>query len=59
MRTGSRIQQIHSVIGGYRPVIMLARAVDAGKRLFMQEAGEIMAFRYLTQYLHGEVIVID
>ena len=44
---------------GYGPVVVLARAVDALEGLLVEQAGEPMMRRRLTQHLHREQVVVD
>src|SRR6476646_3735972 len=44
---------------GHRPVAVLARSVDAGKRLLVQQRLQVMPQRDTTQRRHNELVVID
>ena len=44
------LEQVVAVVGGQRPVVMLAGAVDAGKGFFMEQADEVMAQRPLSAW---------
>ena len=58
MRRFARREQILPGVGGDRPVVVLAAAVDAGKRLFMQQAYKTVLFRHALHDLHGELVMI-
>ena len=64
MRSLAWIEEIVAVeIGAARgdrhgPVVVLAAAVDAGKRLFVQKHREVMASRDFSQNFHRELIMI-
>jgi hypothetical protein len=45
-------------VGRHRPVVVLARAVDAGERLLVEQALEAVALRHLLQHLHREHVVV-
>ena len=45
-------------VGGHRPVVVLARAVDAGERLLVQQRLEAVARRHPLQRLHDEHLVV-
>ena len=51
-------QQVDARVGGNGPVVVLAAAVDAGKRLFMQQADEIVFQRNLLHNFHRELVVV-
>ena len=51
-------QQVHARVGGHGPVVVLARAVDAGKGLFVQQTGQAVLPRHLFHDLHGKLVVI-
>jgi hypothetical protein len=38
------VEQVLAAVGGHRPVVVLAAAVDAGERLFVQQAGQAVLF---------------
>ncbi len=58
MRVLTGIKQILPFIGGHGPVIVLAGAVDTGKRLFMEQADESVAQCHFLHRLHGQLIVV-
>ena len=45
-------EQVLAVISNQRPVVVLAGAIDAGKRLFMKQAGKTMFFCGTSQNIH-------
>ena len=51
-------EQVDAGIGGERPVVMLAAAVDPGKGLFMQQTHHAVLGRYALHHLHGQLILI-
>ena len=51
-------KQVHTGIRGDRPVVVLAAAVDPGKRLFMQQANHVVLAGDLLHQLHGELVVV-
>ena len=58
MRSFARIQQVDSVIGGQRPVVMLSGSVDALKRLLVQKTFQTMFSGNPFQRLHHKVVVV-
>ena len=58
MRGFSGFEQVLAVIGGHRPVIMFAGAVDAGKRFFVQKADQSMAEGDFFHGLHRQLIMV-
>ncbi len=52
------IQQIDAGIGGQRPIDVLAGAVDARERLFVEQGRKAMALGHLAQRLHDQLVVI-
>ena len=52
------LQKTFARIGFDRPVVVLAAAVDAGKRLFMQQAHKPVTARNLFHDLHRQLILI-
>ena len=54
----SRLQKIDAGVGGDRPVVVLAAAVDPVKGLFMEQTGQAMAFGNLFHDLHGQLVVV-
>ena len=51
------IQQVFAV-GGQRPVVVLARAVDAGIGLFVQQADQAVLFGNLFHELHHQQVLV-
>ena len=47
------VEQVVARVGAHRPVVVLARAVDAGERLLVQQTGEAVTQRDLLHGLHG------
>ena len=52
-RRAARLQKVFALICGKRPVVVLARAVEAGKGLFVQQAGQPMALGDFLHDLHS------
>ena len=52
------LKQVLAVIGGHRPVVVLAGAVDAGKGLFVQQADQTVAQGDLSHRLHHQLVVV-
>ncbi len=65
VRGFARLEQVRSVqrlgarVYRHRPIAMLARAVDAGKGLFVQERLQVMAQCNAAQRRHHQLVVID
>ena len=57
MRIASRVKQISVTIRN-RPVVMLARAIDAVKGLLMEEAHKTVFVGGLPQHFHYKHVVI-
>ena len=53
------LKQVHAGVRDQRPVIVLARAVDAGKRLFMQQADHAVARGHLLHDLHRQLVLVS
>ena len=58
MRRVARLEQVDARVGAHRPVVVLARAVDAGERLLVQQADEPVAARDVLQDLHRQLLVV-
>ena len=62
MQVGIRVfagrQQIDAGVGAHRPVAVLARTVDAGKWLLVQQYAEMVSARYAFHYRHHEQVVV-
>ncbi len=52
------LEQIVAGVGGERPVVVLAGAVDAREGLFMQQADQAVACGNLLHHLHDELVVV-
>ena len=52
------IQKIFARIGDDAPIVVLAAAVYARKRLFVQQARKIVAQSYLAHQLHHDLVVV-
>ena len=55
----TRIEQVEPRIGGERPVVVLARAVDPFEGLFVQQADHVVLLRDLLHQLHRELVVVN
>ena len=53
-----RIEQVDARVGGHRPVVVLARAVDAGERLLVQQRGQAVPLRHPLDRLHRQHLVV-
>ena len=51
-------EEVYSRIRGQRPVVVLARAVDSGERLLVEQADKPMLRGNLLHYLHGQLVVV-
>ena len=58
LRRVARVEQV-LVLGAEAPVVVLARAVNALKRLFMLQAHEAMVAREQLHHFHGEQILVN
>ncbi len=54
----ARFEQILAVGRGYRPVVVLARSVDALEGFFVQQAYEPVPRRYLAHDRHRQLVVV-
>ena len=54
----ARLEQVRAGVGAHRPVVVLARAVDAREGLLVQQAHEAVAARDRLQHLHRQVLVV-
>ena len=52
------LEQVRARVGAHRPVVVLARAVDAGERLLVQQADEAVAAGDVLQHLHRQLLVV-
>ena len=57
-RRVARVEQVLTAIGSHRPVVVLARAVDAGKGLLVHQADEAIAARDVLKHLHRELLMV-
>ena len=57
-RRVARIEQVVAGVGAHRPVVVLARAVDAGERLLVQQADEPVAAGDVLHHLHRQLLVV-
>ena len=58
VRRVARLEQVVARVGAHRPVVVLARAVDAGERLLVQQADEAVAAGDVLQDLHRQLLVV-
>ena len=58
VRRVAGLEQVDARVGAHRPVVVLARAVDAGERLLVQQAHEPVAARDVLHHLHGQLLVV-
>ena len=54
----ARVEQVVPGVGAHRPVVVLARAVDAGERLLVQQADEAVAAGHVLHDLHRQLLVV-
>ena len=54
VRVVAGVEQVLAGVGGHRPVVVLARAVDAGERLLVQQADQAVLVGGLAQDLHDQ-----
>ena len=52
------LEQVVAGVGAHRPVVVLARAVDAGERLLVQQADEAVAAGDVLHDLHRQLLVV-
>ena len=57
-RRVARVEQVVPGVGAHRPVVVLARAVDAGERLLVQQADQAVAAGDVLQHLHRQLLVV-
>ena len=58
VRRVARLEQVDARVGAHRPVVVLARAVDAGERLLVQQADEPVAAGDVLHDLHRQLLVV-
>ena len=54
----ARLEQVLAAVGAHRPVVVLARAVDAGEWLLVQKADEPVAAGDVLHDLHRQLLVV-
>ena len=54
----ARLQKVIAGIGEHGPVIMLAAAVDACKRLFREQAVQVVPAGNFLHDLHGQLVMV-
>ncbi len=59
IRRVAGFEQIDAGVGGNRPVVVLARSVDAVERFFMQQGDEVVLFGDALDDFHRELVVVD
>ena len=52
------LEEVLPVVGGHRPVVVLARSVDALEGLLVQQGHQVMPHRELLHGVHDEHIVV-
>ena len=52
------VEQVQAGVGAHRPVVVLARAVDAGERLLVQQADQPVAAGGVLHDLHRQHLVV-
>ena len=57
-RGAAGVQKVHAVVGDQRPVVVLAAAVDAFKRFFVEQTDQVVFLGNLFHDLHGELVVV-
>ena len=55
---GAGLEEVLAAVGGQRPVVVLAGAVDAGKGLFVEQAHQAVAVRHFFHHLHGQLVLV-
>ena len=58
VRRLARLEQVDARVGAHRPVVVLARAVDAGEGLLVQQADEPVAAGDVLHDLHRQLLVV-
>ena len=54
-----RGKQILPGVGGQRPVVVFARAVDSAEGFFMQQDGKIMPLGDLLHQVHQQLVMVN
>ncbi len=52
------VEQVRARVGAHRPVVVLARAVDARERLLVQQAHQAVAACDVLHHLHRQLLVV-
>ena len=55
---GAGGEEVHSGVGGHGPVVVLARAIDSGKGLFVEQTHQTVLGGHLLHDLHGQLVVV-
>ena len=58
MRRVAGIKEVFALVGGHGPVVVLTAAVDAGERLFMEQADQAVLVGGAPHHFHDHVLVI-
>ena len=58
VRRVAGLEQVLAIVGAHRPVVVLARAVDARERLLVQQADQPVAAGDVLHHLHGQLLVV-
>ncbi len=58
VRRLARLEQIEARVGAHRPVVVLARSVDARERLLVHQADEPVARRHARERHHEQLLVV-
>ena len=58
MGLSARIQEIHAVIRGKRPVVVFTGAVDTVERFFVKQAFQPVLSRHSLECLHDKLVII-
>ena len=58
VRVVAGVEQVLALVGGHRPVVVLARAVDAGEGLLVQQADEAVLLGGAAHHVHAQLVVV-
>ena len=58
MRVAARVEEVLALVGGHRPVVVLARPVDPGERLLVDEEREAVLRRDPPHQRHDHHVVV-
>ena len=58
VRVVARVEEVLPVVGRHRPVVVLARPVDAGERLLVDQEHEAVLRRELPHHRHDDHVVV-